>query len=160
MDANLRRGISASYYAVFHDLTERVTRHLIGSCDQEIQSEIRRSWSHGEISQLVRQVLDRAKMLERAPTASIPGDLQKLGPLLDVVARDPLLVESLRLFNDMQEQRHSADYEHRVSFVKSELIQAHDKAQLARKRLREASPAARGAFFTLLTVRRADFRPR
>ena len=99
-------------------------------------------------------------MLEQAPTASVRGDLQKLGPLLDVIARDTVLVESLRLFNDMQEQRHSADYEHRVSFVKSELIQAHDNALLARKRLREASPAGRQAFFTLLTVKRADFRPR
>jgi len=29
-DADLRRGVSAAYYAVFHDLTDRAARHLIG----------------------------------------------------------------------------------------------------------------------------------
>lgn len=117
-DANLRRGISAAYYAVFHDLTDRATSHLIGSCPQEIKNEIRRSWSHGEISQLAEQVLDRAKMLESAPAAPVPRHLENLGPLLDVVAADTELVGSLRLFNDLQEQRHLADYDHGVTFTK------------------------------------------
>ena len=139
MDVALRRGISAAYYAVFHDLTERAASHLIGSCPQELRNEIRRSWSHGEISQLATQVLERAKTLKRDPGTPVPGHLEKLGPLLDVVANDAELVDSLRLFNDMQEQRHSADYDHGVSFAKDELIQACHKARLARKRLQNAS---------------------
>lgn len=156
----LRRGISAAYYAAFHDLTERVTSHLIGSCDQEIQNEIRRSWSHRELSQIAGQVLERAEMLERGPAAPVRRHMENLGPLLDVIARDAALVESLLLFKDLQEQRHSADYDHAVSFAKEDLLQACRKARMARRLLREASPAARQAFFTLLTVRRADFRPR
>jgi hypothetical protein len=46
-DADIRRGISAAYYAVFHDLTGRAARHLIGSFPQETQNEIRRTWSIG-----------------------------------------------------------------------------------------------------------------
>lgn len=103
MDAALRRGISTAYYAIFHDLTRHMANHLLGSCPQEIQNEIRRSWSHGEISQLAKHVLERAKTLVRAPIAPVPGHLEKLGPLLDVAAADAALVETLRLFNDLQD---------------------------------------------------------
>ena len=160
MDAALRRGISTAYYAIFHDLTRHTASHLLGSCPQEIQNEIRRSWSHGEISQLAKHVLERAKTLVRTPAAPVPGHLEKLGPLLDVVAEDAALVDTLRLFNDLQEQRHSADYDHEVKFVKWHLLEACRNARFARTRLRDASRAAREALFTLLAVRRADFRPR
>ena len=116
-DAALRRGISAAYYAVFHDLTGQAADHLVRSCPREIQNEIRRSWSHGEISQLAEYVVERAVILSRAPDAPLPGRLEKLGPLLDVVAQDAALVESLELFNDMQENRYSADYDHAESFA-------------------------------------------
>ena len=160
MDAALRRGISAAYYAIFHDLTRHTANHLLGSCPQEIQNEIRRSWSHGEISQLSKHVQERATTLVKAPDAPVPGHLEKLGPLLDVVAEDAALVEALRLFNDLQEQRHSADYDHEVKFIKWHLLEACRNARLVRTRLRDASSAAREALFTLLTVRRADFRQR
>ena len=160
MDAALRRGISTAYYSIFHDLTWHTASHLLGSCPQEIQNEIRRSWSHGEISQLAKHVLERAKTLVRTPAAPVPGHLEKLGPLLDVVAQDAALVDTLRLFNDLQEQRHSADYDHEVKFLKLDLAQACRNARLARRRLSDASSPAREALFTLLTVRRADFRQR
>lgn len=159
-NAALRRGISAAYYAIFHYLTEYAARHLIGSCPQEIQNEIRRSWSHGEISQLATTVMERATTLQHAPAAGVPANLEKLGPLLDVAAKDGALVDSLRLFNDLQEQRHSADYDHGAKFAKGDLVQACASACLARKRLRNAAPAAREAFFTLLTLGRKDFRRR
>ena len=159
-DAALRRGISAAYYAVFHDLTGQAADHLVRSCPREIQNEIRRSWSHGEISQLAEYVVERAVILSRAPDAPLPGRLEKLGPLLDVVAQDAALVESLELFNDMQENRYSADYDHAESFAIRHLVEACTNARLARTRLRNASHAAREALFTLLTVRRADFRQR
>ena len=34
-DADLRRGVSAAYYALFHDVTDRAARHLIGSSPDE-----------------------------------------------------------------------------------------------------------------------------
>ena len=66
----------------------------------------------------------------------------------------------LQLFNDMQERRHAADYDHGKTFVKLHLIQACRNARIARRRLGDASNAGREALFTLLTVRRADFRQR
>ena len=159
-DADLRRGVSAAYYAVFHDLTGHAASHLVGSCPQEIQNEIRRSWSHGEISQLAEHVVNRAIVLNHSPDAELAGQLKKLGPLLDVVATDAALVDSLQLFNDMQERRHAADYDHGERFAELHLVQACRNARIARRRLNDASSAAREALFTLLTVRRADFRQR
>ena len=159
-DAALRRGISAAYYAVFHDLTRHAATHLVGSCSPEIQNEIRRSWSHGEISQLAEYVVDRALVLSHSPNAALAGRVEKLGPLLDVAAKDAALVDSLRLFNDMQELRHAADYDHSKRFSKLHLVEACENARLARRRLSDASSAAREALFTLLTVRRTDFRQR
>ena len=159
-DADLRRGISAAYYAVFHDLTAHAANHLVGSCPQEIQNEIRRSWSHGEISQLAEYVVNRAIVLNHSPDAELAGQLEKLGPLLDVVATDAALVDSLQLFNDMQERRHAADYDHGERFAEWHLVQACRNGRAARRRLRDASSAGREALFTLLTVRRADFRQR
>jgi hypothetical protein len=159
-DAALRRGVSAAYYAVFHDLTGLAAQHLVGSCPRKIQNGIRRSWSHDEISQLAAYVVERAITLSRAPDAPLPGQLEKLGPLLDIAAQDADLTESLRVFNLMQEKRHVADYDHEQRFAKLHLVEACTNARLARTRLRAASHAAREALFTLLTVRRADFRRR
>ena len=159
-DTDLRRGISAAYYAVFPDLTGHAASHLVGSCPQEIQNEIRRSWSQSEISQLAEFVVGRAKVLKHSPDAAITRQLEGLGPLLDVVAKDAALVDSLRLFNDMQELRYAADYDHGESFSNLHLVEACENARLARRRLGDASSAAREALFTLLTVRRADFRQR
>ena len=159
-DADLRRGISAAYYAIFHDLTSYAANHLVGSSPLEIRNEIRRSWSHGEISQLAEYIVDRAEVLQHAPDAALPRQLEALGPLLDVVANDAALVECLRLFNGMQERRYAADYDHGKTFVRLHLVQACRNARIARRRLGDGSNAAREALFTLLTVRRADFRPR
>ena len=120
----------------------------------------RRSWSHGEISQLAEHVVGRAEVLSHAPDAALPRQLERLGPLLDVVANDAALVDSLQSFNDMQELRHEADYDHGRRFSRLHLVEACDSARLARRRLGDASSASREALFTLLTVRRADFRQR
>ena len=159
-DAVLRRGVSAAYYAVFHDLTGQAANHLVGSCPDEIQNEIRRSWSHGEISQLAQHVVDRSVTLNHAPDAPLRGPVEKIGPLLDIVAKDGDLVESLRLFNQLQEQRYSADYDHQERFTELHLVESCENARIMRTLLRKASSAAREALFTLLTVRRVDFRRR
>ena len=134
----LRRGVSAAYYAVFHDLTGRAASHLVGSCPAEIRNEIRRSWSHGEISALADYIVDRSITLKHAGDAPLRGAVAKLGPLLDIAATDVDLVESLRLFIQMQEQRHSADYDHEKEFAQWHLDQACQNARLARRRLGDA----------------------
>ncbi len=151
-EANIRRGISAAYYAVFHDLTGRAARHLAGSFPQETQNEIRRTWSHGEIARLAKHVVDRSNTLQREPDATLPSNLKKYGRLLDIAATDADLVESMRTFNQLQEQRYSADYDHNAQFTKSDLIEACENARLARERLDDAQNQAHRALFALITI--------
>lgn len=82
------------------------------------------------------------------------------GPLVDIAANDADLVAALQLFSELQGQRHRADYDHDATFEKLTLIAACEDAQRARSLLARASAASREALFTLLTVRRRDFRER
>ena len=66
-----------------------------------------------------------------------------------MVAKDAALVDSLQSFNDMQELRHGADYDHGRRFSRLHLVEACESARLARRRLGDASSAAREALFTL-----------
>ncbi len=151
-DADIRRGISAAYYAVFHDLTGRGARHLVGSFPQETQNEIRRTWSHSEIARLAKHVVDRSNTLNREPDATLPANLKKYGRMLDIAATDADLVDSMRTFNQLQEQRYSADYDHNAQFTKSDLVEACENARLARKRLGDAQNQAHKALFALLAM--------
>ncbi len=151
-DADIRRGISAAYYAVFHDLTARAARLLAGSFPQETQNEIRRRWSHGEIARLAKHLVDRSNTLKREPDATLPESLKKYGRLLDIAATDADLVESMRTFNELQEQRYSADYDHNAQFTKSDLVEACENARIAREQLDDAQNQAHRALFALITI--------
>ena len=159
-DADLRRGISAAYYALFHDLTDRAARHLIGSSGDEARNRLRRSRTHGEIATLAHLVNDRAKSVAHKPAVPAPKDLDEWGPLGDIAASDPEIVAALRLFPELQEQRHRADYDHDARFDKATLLSACQDAQRARQRLDGVTSSGREALFTLLAVRRRDFRSR
>lgn len=157
-EVDLRRGVSAAYYAVFHEITEQAARHLLSSSPLSIQNAIRRTWTHGEIDRIAEAIVDRSAVLAHNPAAPVPNALRRFGPLLDLCAGD--LVESLRLFRELQEQRHRADYDHEAAFDKASLVTACESADHARARMNDASPAAREACYTILTVQRTDFTDR
>lgn len=159
-NADLRRGISAAYYAVFHDLTDRAARHLIGSAPESARNKIRRSWSHGELSAVAAIIVDRAPTIAANPTAPLEKEARAGGPLVDLAAADADLVEALRLFTELQAARHRADYDHDARFDKLTLLTACRDATTARTLLTSASIPSREALFALLTVRRSDFQER
>ena len=68
--------------------------------------------------------------------------------------------DALRLFSELQAARHRADYDHDARFDKVTLLAACRDAATARSRLTSASITSREALFTLLTLRRTDFRER
>lgn len=159
-EVDLRRGISAAYYSVFHHVTEKAAQHLIGSAPEVEQNKIRRTWSHGEISKAAAMIVDRAPTLKAKPSAPLKKEALTGGPLVDLAASDADLVQSLELFNELQTQRHQADYDHGVSFEKVTYVVACVKAELSQRLLDYATPASREAFLTLLTVLRPDFKER
>lgn len=159
-DVDLRRGVSAAYYSVFHDLTDRAARHLVGSAPQTARNRIRRTWSHSELSAVAEIIVDRARILAANPTAPLSKEASGGGPLVDLAAADTHLVEALRLFGELQASRHRADYDHEARFDKVTLLSACSDASNARDSLGSASTTSREALFTLLTLRRSDFKER
>jgi len=159
-DIDLRRGVSAAYYSVFHDLTDRAARHLIGSAPDSARNKIRRTWSHGELAAVSAIIVDRAKTLAANPAAPLSKEASAGGPLVDLATTDADLVEACRLFGELQAARHRADYDHDARFDKLTLLTACGDAARARALLASSSLASREALFALLTVRRSDFRER
>lgn len=160
-DVALRRGVSAAYYAVFHDLTDRAAKHLIGSAPESDRNRIRRAWTHGELARAAEMVADRAKVLAKAThPPPLKQEAAAGGPLVDLAARDADLVAGLKLFSELQARRHRADYDHDTTFDKASLLAACDDAARARALLNQASNASREALLSLLTLRRSDFRER
>ena len=159
-DVDFRRGVSAAYYAVFHDLTDLAARHLIGSSSEVERNKIRRTWSHGEFATAAAVVVERARNVAAEPGTPLSKEARAGGPLVDIAAADTDLVAALRLFGELQEQRHLADYDHDALFGKVTLLIACEDAERARSLLGTASAASREALFTLLTLRRSDFKER
>lgn len=159
-DADLRRGVSAAYYAAFHEMTERAAGHLIGSATEAERNRIRRSWSHGEIASLATMIVERAKARGANPATPLTKEARRWGPLVDLAAADSFAVAALRLFGELQEQRHRADYDHDAEFDKVTLLTACQTAATVRTLLAAASASAREALWTLLAVRRSDFADR
>lgn len=159
-DANLRRGVSACYYAVFHDLTSLAVDHVVAAADAEVKAQIRRSWTHTELVRSCEQISARAQVLHHNPHAPLSKEHADAGPLIDLAASDADAAEACRLFVELYAQRLSADYDHLETFDKARLVSARGDAVEVRQRLRSAAPEARQAMLTLLVLRRSDFRPR
>ncbi len=157
-DVDLRRGVSACYYAAFHHLTQGAARHLVGSAPVTTQNAIRRAWSHGEIAAAARMVVEWSQTLHTDRRRD--RDQAAAGPLLDLAAGDASLVTALRLLVQLQERRHAADYDHDVSFDKVMLLDAIDDAERSMELLDGCATPAREALFAILTVRRTDFAAR
>lgn len=126
----------------------------------EAQQAIRRSWTHGELARAAAYIVRRERDLRANPAAALPKTLQAEGPLPDIAANDPHMVQALVAFGDLQTIRDQADYDHAANFDKAALLSACQKADGARQALHRAGVADRQAFFTLLTVRQSDFASR
>ncbi|HET6573868.1 MAG TPA: hypothetical protein VFG68_09720 [Fimbriiglobus sp.] len=92
--ADLRRAVSAAYYALFHLLIRDGTRRV--TADDGLRSSVARVYSHGEMRAasvaLVQNTLPRAI---RSLVSSVPDDLHSVAQALI----------------DLQEDRHRADYD-------------------------------------------------
>ena len=99
--ANLRRAVSAAYYAVFHLLVDEACRIQIGA--QHHQSPFRqvlgRAFAHGVMKEACRSfgggTLKKSVAKGLPASFTIPGEILKLA----------------ETFIDLQDKRHLADYD-------------------------------------------------
>lgn len=140
----LRRATSCAYYALFHELTYRTALHMLGGpkADQSAISSIRRKLGHSDIKDVTSAIRDGKR-----------GGLSIADELFVACAPNPDLRLSCGIFCDLQEARHSADYDHEFSFS---LAASRDHIQSSREAVEYfgktmTNPCA-GAFFTALAM--------
>jgi hypothetical protein len=109
LQASLRRAVSASYYAVFHFLIDRATCQMFGS-----------SHNRRKLRDILSRAFDRGAM--RDASRSFAG-----GQLPDSLRWQTPIPAGLRLiadnFNQLQDERHRADYDRADPFVRNEVAQ-------------------------------------
>ena len=129
---NLRRAVSAAYYALFHCLGRNCADLLIGGAGSnrspEAWRQVYRSLEHG----LAKDRCKNIKMIEK-----FPQDIQDFA----------------NLFVSMQEKRHSADYDPLEKFYKSAVSADIEQVDLAVNAFNTVSAMDRRAFCAYVLLR-------
>lgn len=96
-EADLRRGVSSAYYAVFHKLLKTATERLLGTSLDTGYHTLYRAFEHGKMKRLCNE-LNLPKVKE--------GYVKALG--FEKPSDD--IREFARGFSELQQRRHEADY--------------------------------------------------
>ena len=122
--ASLPRSISASYYALFHFLTFRAARQIVGASKQleELRQVYRRVFEHGTVRKACESFQSGVgalpNVVEDALTpASVPSSLQTVA----------------EHFVKLHQERQEADYDHLRTFYRHQALDAHERARSAIK---------------------------
>jgi uncharacterized protein (UPF0332 family) len=119
--ASLRRSISASYYSVFHFLIEECTRIAVGTAHDRARFRqfAGRAFVHGKMKSVCEEF-----------TKNLPkSELLKPFWSMYQVSTNMQIKTIAQNFIDLQEQRHSADYDLSWYFTRDEATTSIDKAQ-------------------------------
>lgn len=114
--ASLRRSVSASYYALFHRLVDEAARRMVSGPGRDgIRRSLSRAFRHHDMKRLC---------------TSIAGGtpLQKIAVAFQPLPLDPRLVHIARAFADLQDARHSADYDTHQTFTRQDALHFHQLA--------------------------------
>ena len=136
---DLRRAISAAYYAVFHAA-------LTGAADQYVGVTKRATSQYGLVYRSIdhrslRELCAEAAKRNLAPRFALYAPRTGLGTEMQEFAETAL---------ELQRKRHSADYDPSTRIKSSDARLAVSAARNALNRLNGASAAGREAFLSLL----------
>lgn len=131
--ANLRRAISSTYYAMFHCLARSAADLLVGGYNADRSKP---AW---------RQVY---RSLEHNPTKGACQDKATIQKFPKPIA------DFANLFVTMQTKRHAADYDPLASFVKSEALQDIEAVEKAIEDFWSAPVKDRRAFCAFVLFRK------
>jgi len=140
---DVRRAISAAYYAVFHFLMAKAADMVVGSTKRREASYILvyRSVDHAQIRSLCQTI--KAAQPDPRRVASAPS--MRLGEPIKLFAA---------VVQDLQAQRHMADYDAAESLRAADAVFAIELARKAIRSWRSAPAEERAAFLTLLLFKR------
>jgi uncharacterized protein (UPF0332 family) len=136
---DLRRAISSAYYAVFH--------FVLGEAADEFVGRTKRTAPRYAL--VYRSVDHRAfKTLCEHVRTSTPAP--KIRAFLPPSTADTKLQEFAEAFLELQQKRHSADYDPSIQVKTSDALLAISVARSAIGKFSQSTPARRKAFLTLL----------
>jgi uncharacterized protein (UPF0332 family) len=115
--ANLRRAISAAYYALFHLLSMECSRRMGPRTPVLLGAKISRSLGDSEMRQVCKSIL----------SANLSDALQDLQP----EGFSPMLRTVAEAFTRLQEARHLADYDTSISYSRTTTLDLIDFAEEA-----------------------------
>jgi hypothetical protein len=107
--ASLRRAVSTGYYALFHFLVRESVRQLGPNLSERNFNRVYRWFDHGAMYRV-------AKAFSQ-PVVHIPGSKEQIIP---VNSRGVQFIA--QTFADIQELRHSADYDPETVFLRSDVL--------------------------------------
>jgi uncharacterized protein (UPF0332 family) len=119
INADLRRAVSAAYYALFHKLIICAGEALLPKGTQEDRWRFGRHFEHAAM----KRVCGWATGQSSAPA--------RYRPLLSPLSGDPQLMVIALAFQALQQDRHSADYDHEANFTKPQVLNLIDLASTA-----------------------------
>jgi hypothetical protein len=136
---DIRRAISAAYYATFHATITAAADQFIGVTNRDTSRYglVYRSVSHAWLRDLCKEVQKPNLPNRFRPHAPSDG----FGP--NITAFAAAVVE-------LQEKRHAADYDVMIRMNKSDAVLAISTAKAALRRFNNASKARRLAFISVL----------
>ena len=124
LQASLRRGVSAAYYAIFHMLVDEAVNRMIAAPRHPIRNCLRRAFSHSNMNTVAQQFA----------TDSVSP---KLSPGLNGQPLPPKLMQVAEAFVDLQQARHEADYNTAQRFSRRDVLDLIDQADQAEKDWRD-----------------------
>lgn len=114
---NLRRSISAAYYAVFHLLINCAVESSVPAVPNGLRARAARALQHGELKNMCRDFsgANPPKVLATVLPVTLSGDLRTIA----------------KNFTDLQEARHAADYDTSLKLSQTDALAAVQQAEQA-----------------------------
>lgn len=138
---NLRRATSGAYYALFHEMSGGVTRHLLPGSSIEEQQRASRRVSHASLKGAADLVAGDAPPKH---LSDVVGRLRANNDLTDVA----------QAFKELQEERERADYDHEADLTRPRTHTRIAQADRAIKLLRKnADDEDFNSFFGLVALK-------
>jgi hypothetical protein len=107
--ASLRRAVSTAYYALFHFLIREATRQIGPNLHEDNYNRVYRWFDHGAMVRVARAFSEKIVRIPNSKDVLI----QNNGSEVQLIAFT---------FAELQEWRHSADYDPGAQFVRAEVV--------------------------------------
>jgi len=148
-NADLRRAASAAYYALYHELVNRVCEHLQPDATDAKRWTLSRLFAHRNVLAVCEWILGATGIPgAKGPPARVRAAFQRM-------RTSTRLVDVALAFQTLQQARHEADYDHLADFTRPATLSLIDQSRDAIRKLRlvaSVSPPMYQRFMTHLAM--------